>query len=539
MTGRWALLAGLVALALQALIPFTTSAAGGTSSQDAIEINDVMQGSLSGTATEMWFTYWDTAQFGPIGFTLNWAPATPENNGLVTMGIWMPVRTPYGVQPAEVAQGTVPQGTGVGVRYWRTTSQSPTRYWILVRSHLPERVDFAVAQTGSAFPPPGLHITPGSSLAGPSASPTPLPVVGGSPGTTDTRGRRAEEAIPLGAAANPNTGTVPPKTSLWFVDVVPDLNQPIGIDFNCSPATQETDDHVQLRIWAFRNTPNGQVLEIIGTGTKPTIPGMEHGVRFWRGSANKGYTIYIEILNDLNSSIGYGIANIGTAAPMFLPVGSPQTASPTSVPKPTATIIPPAPSATPDEPIPGVDGRRQDFPGTGYTVSGAWLDWYLSHGGAEVLGNPISNVIPDPVLKWHSQYFQKAVLSWQVGPGGVPFIERRLLGDLLYPENEPPLTEDQAPADDYAFFPAVAGQGLGHFVANRTVDGQTLYFLDFFRKYGGVSTFGFPKEEPKLRDGTWTQRFQAATFIYDAAGDAVVLDNLGEKYVAANGLKLR
>ncbi|MCL4534592.1 MAG: hypothetical protein M1370_05465 [Bacteroidetes bacterium] len=220
-----------------------------------------------------------------------------------------------------------------------------------------------------------------------------------------------------------------------------------------------------------------------------------------------------------------------------------------------AGAAPPAPPAD-TAGIPGLEGDQTTFVETGHTVAGTWLDWFNNHGGADVLGLPRSDVIKDPLQKWYSQYFQRAVLDWKTNPDGAPVIERRLLGDLLYPDNDPPLTEDQAPADDYEFFPFDKDKktGLGHFVANYTADGQWTGFLDFFRHYGGVETFGYPKEEPKLRAGVWTQRFQAATFEYHPENDidgfvpgtevpyrdfAVMLDLLGDRYAAANKIDLK
>ncbi len=69
-----------------------------------------------------------------------------------------------------------------------------------------------------------------------------------------------------------------------------------------------------------------------------------------------------------------------------------------------------------------------------------------------------------------------------------------------------------------------------------------------------MAAFGYPKEEPVLRDGKWTQRFQAAIFIYVPENDndeyvpgptslyrdfVVSLDNLGEQYAAAKKIKLK
>ena len=93
--------------------------------------------------------------------------------------------------------------------------------------------------------------------------------------------------------------------------------------------------------------------------------------------------------------------------------------------------------------------------------------------------------------------------------------------------------------------------GLGHFVADYTRDGRPIYFKQFFDAHGGVQTFGYPKEEPQLRNGRWTQRFQAAVFEYHPEFDRdgclpgtttpyrayrVQLELLGDKYIQQRGL---
>jgi hypothetical protein len=218
-----------------------------------------------------------------------------------------------------------------------------------------------------------------------------------------------------------------------------------------------------------------------------------------------------------------------------------------------STARPPI-SSTPAADAPGIDGDSITFKETGKSVKGYWLQWYDEHGGVDVFGNPLTEVIKDPITGWHSQYFQKAVLDWRIGEDGTPWIERRLLGDLLYPVSDPPLTEDQAPSSMAEYYPYTSPTiptGLGHFVSDVTKEGQVTYFREFFLRYGGVQSFGYPKEEPKVRDGRWTQRFQAGTLIaypeYDMEGidpiterpfaELVVgFDNLGEKYIAAKKL---
>jgi hypothetical protein len=69
-----------------------------------------------------------------------------------------------------------------------------------------------------------------------------------------------------------------------------------------------------------------------------------------------------------------------------------------------------------------------------------------------------------------------------------------------------------------------------------------------------VDAFGFPKEELKVRNGLWTQRFQAAVFEYHPEHDIdgylpgtdipqrnyrVQLELLGDRYIEVNRLTYR
>jgi hypothetical protein len=187
---------------------------------------------------------------------------------------------------------------------------------------------------------------------------------------------------------------------------------------------------------------------------------------------------------------------------------------------------------------------------TGHTVSGAWFTFLRSHGDVDVFGLPRSDVTTDPMTGQTVQYFQRVVLEWHPENPPDSRIQRRLLGDDLYPGVDLPVVDLPASADFFPFS-LTALTGLGHGVSNYAPDGEPTYFKDFFDSHGGVTTFGYPKEEPTLRDGMWTQRFQAAVFQYhpELDQDGVVagtnlalrhfrvqLELLGDEFIGENGL---
>ncbi|HEX9016140.1 MAG TPA: hypothetical protein VF960_09115 [Chloroflexota bacterium] len=208
---------------------------------------------------------------------------------------------------------------------------------------------------------------------------------------------------------------------------------------------------------------------------------------------------------------------------------------------------------------PGADATfAWTSPDTGHTTSGEWLSFLKAHGDTDNLGYPRSEVIADPMAAGQTvQYFQRLVLEWHPENPPVFRIQRRLLGDLLYPGADPavdPADPTAVPAGESHYFPNSPGLGLGHFVGDFAPDGSPTYFREYFDSHGGVDAFGFPKEEPKLRDGRWTQRFQAAVFEYHPENDVdgsvpgtaiplrnyrVQLELLGDRYVELNHLPYR
>jgi hypothetical protein len=153
---------------------------------------------------------------------------------------------------------------------------------------------------------------------------------------------------------------------------------------------------------------------------------------------------------------------------------------------------------------------------TGLSVSGAWLAHFKASGDADTNGYPTTLPGVDSTTGQLTQCFQRSVL--ELHPEAPPAfrIQRRLLADIVYPGADPPVSAADAPPGDSTYFPLSTDRptGLGHFVANQTRSGHPVYFKQFFDSHGGVTAFGFPKEEPKLRGNLWTQRFQAAVLEY-------------------------
>ena len=104
-----------------------------------------------------------------------------------------------------------------------------------------------------------------------------------------------------------------------------------------------------------------------------------------------------------------------------------------------------------------------------------------------------------------------------------------------------------------AFYFPTGPRGLGHWLSDYAGDGTFTGFKQYFDARGREDSFGYPKEEPRVRGGLWTQRFQAAVFEFhpennragaNAAGIpirsyTVQLELLGDEYIAKYNLGLR
>ncbi len=227
----------------------------------------------------------------------------------------------------------------------------------------------------------------------------------------------------------------------------------------------------------------------------------------------------------------------------------------TAAPPPAVSTV----VAQPTVVTPPGSGQSFTFQQTGHTVSGIWLDFLKSHGDVDNLGYPRTEVIRDSINAGQTvQYFQRVVLEYHPEQTLAYQIQRRLIGDILIPGADPAADPSAHPSGDYFYFLNAPGQGLGHFIANVAPDGSSTLFKQYFDTHGLEDAFGYPKEEPKLRQLTdgqmhWTQRFQAAVFEYHQENDRdgvnpdgipwrnfrVQLQLLGDDYIVRNNLPYR
>jgi CSLREA domain-containing protein len=175
-----------------------------------------------------------------------------------------------------------------------------------------------------------------------------------------------------------------------------------------------------------------------------------------------------------------------------------------------------------------------------------FLNFYNATGGLTRWGHPTSEVFEE-VPGVLTQYYQRGVVSWRSLPGNpnVFAFQRVLVWDFIGGGLGNSVDQGVEPqlfsSEPGLVFDAPAWR---HRVANTSVEGIPVGFLDFFNAVGGIESLGFPKTEarrdthqdvqlrlPGATPGFVRQYFQAGVVEYhpDApAGHTVQLALLGD-----------
>jgi hypothetical protein len=174
------------------------------------------------------------------------------------------------------------------------------------------------------------------------------------------------------------------------------------------------------------------------------------------------------------------------------------------------------------------------FPTTGHNVSGDFLQFWHDNGGADRIGNPISEEVRDGKIA--KQYFERGMIEYNP-TGGISF--GRIGADMAAGRLDAPfmpISRGEFGADraDRRFFPQT-----GHGISGT--------FATYWQQNGDLTTFGFPLSEPfkeavgEKKEVVLVQYFERARFELVKGADGkenVRLGNLGRELVAARDLGL-
>ena len=146
----------------------------------------------------------------------------------------------------------------------------------------------------------------------------------------------------------------------------------------------------------------------------------------------------------------------------------------------------------------GAQGGDSDkyFPETRHWIKSPFREFFDAHGGLRIFGYPVSEQTEYPKDSGRLvQLFQRARMEVEKSDPDQQVTLGKLAVEMGY--SKPPLTPDQIPAEKpyLHYFPE-----SGH--------SSAYVFLDFYNRYGGEPSFGYPISEPMWSDGRLIQYFE-------------------------------
>ncbi len=194
------------------------------------------------------------------------------------------------------------------------------------------------------------------------------------------------------------------------------------------------------------------------------------------------------------------------------------------------SLVPRLPTDPQDPPaVPSADNVY--FPQTHHFMSSGFKTFWQGHGGAEILGYPLTEEFSekDPTTgeQITVQYFQRAKLEYRASAPEGQHITVALLGLTLTADRNFPKVDPVSDNDNTRYFPET-----GHTIS--------LGFKDFWEANGGLAAFGYPISEEFTENGRTVQYFQRARFEYNPNSDnpdsKVTLGLLGQEALERLGL---
>jgi hypothetical protein len=173
-------------------------------------------------------------------------------------------------------------------------------------------------------------------------------------------------------------------------------------------------------------------------------------------------------------------------------------------------------------------GGSRNFPETGKTVQGLFLDYWNTHGGLLQQGYPISDEMQEVSdtdgNSYTVQYFERAIFEYHPANDAPYNVLLSLLGNFEYEKRYPQgATDQQASTLNPRSFPETG----------KTIGGR---FREYWEEHGGLAQQGYPltddfEEVSRLHGQTYmVQYFERAVFEYHPDNPApyeVLLSQLG------------
>jgi hypothetical protein len=230
------------------------------------------------------------------------------------------------------------------------------------------------------------------------------------------------------------------------------------------------------------------------------------------GDAGLGAALYDVAATGRGELIAVGFSTVNGIRRTLIEKYADTCVSPTAAP--TNTPLPPTSTSTPTVPVPTVQipgSNSRQFPETGKSVAGIFLDYWDKNGGLAQQGYPISEVIgeisPLDRKPYTVQYFERAVFEYHPENQTPYDVLLSQLGTFRYKQKYPTGAPNQTVHN---------GPGVVLFPeTGKHIGGR---FLEYWQKNGGLAQQGYPiseefEEKSDLNGKTYlVQYFERAVF---------------------------
>ncbi len=295
----WLMMTALI-LSLS-LLPFAgvpAAAEGeGSSPDNPIDLGGTMSGTL-GPGEHTWYRFYSAGLARPGGVLMTMAPVPAGDPTLTGFQVGYLQKGTFGSEWAVMGSGTM-LGTNPGVKYWRGQVDGDHTYLVKVENQTYETVNYAVAYTGGAFPPPPIAFNAEGKQPSygtwPELPATPTP-------TTEGGGTSVDNAVAI--SGDFAQGALGSRGRSWVSFRTFGRGRNTTVKFKFDPYWENTQDQTFFKVWRYDPTPAGRVLVEVGRGTRGGNP---PDVKSWRGGGDKEQVYFLELINETSGDVRWEI----------------------------------------------------------------------------------------------------------------------------------------------------------------------------------------------------------------------------------------
>jgi hypothetical protein len=267
----------------------------GNSPDNPIDMAGTMSGTLA-AGEYCWYRF--STPHNAAGVVMSFYPVTFASAKGAGFDIGYQGGGIFGTEWIAIGEGT-PLPDEPGLKYWRGDSAVARTYLAKAQNESPHTVDYAIAFTGDAFPPPSISFDPQNkqpSYGGwPVSKPAPTAVVKGS-------GPSAEKALAI--EGDFTAGVLGPNANGWLSFRTFGSGRSTTVKMTVKPYVDNESDQALFKVWRYLKTPVGYTLTEVGRSSRGGNP---PDTKSWRGGSDAGATYYLELINTTQETANWEI----------------------------------------------------------------------------------------------------------------------------------------------------------------------------------------------------------------------------------------